>query len=393
MVGVVPIQSAISSEDLDQAMAVKDTARGWMVDPALVLQAMPSAVFGLDADLRFTFANGAAEQLFSSSWNHLAARRLEELIAPHTTLLALIRQVQRERSSFSEYGVELALSRGEVIHVDTHLAPIAELSDQVMVVLHPGSAARQLKLGGSSQRATRSVAGLAATLAHEVRNPLSGIRGAAQLLEPAVPDEDKALTRLICDEADRICGLVDRMEQFGDTGRLERQSVNIHQVLEQVRRVALAGFARHIRFVELYDPSLPHVEGDRDQLIQVFLNLVKNAAEASPAQSGQVTLVTQYQHGLRMAVSNSRERLELPINVEVRDNGAGIPSDLVEHLFEPFVTTKRHGTGLGLPLVAKIVADHQGVVNYVPGEPGAIFRVRLPASRRPQGVGNGKEVS
>ena len=178
------------------------------------------------------------------------------------------------------------------------------------------------------------------------------------------------------------------MEVFGDTMRLKKEPVNIQQVLEHVRRIASAVYARTVRFVELYDPSLPEVEGDRDQLIQVFLNLVKNAAEAAPGQGGQVTLVTQYQHGLRVTVGNSRERLELPITVEVRDNGPGVPPEVAEHLFEPFVTTKRNGNGLGLPLVAKIVADHQGAVSYVPGEPGAVFRVRLPASaaRRP---GNG----
>jgi two-component system nitrogen regulation sensor histidine kinase GlnL len=234
----------------------------------------------------------------------------------------------------------------------------------------------------------RSVTGLAATLAHEVRNPLSGIRGAAQLLESVVPEDDRALTRLICDEADRVCALVDRMEDFGDPSSLERRPVNIHQVLEHVRRIAAAGFARRIRFAELYDPSLPHVEGDRDRLVQVFLNLVKNAAEAVPAQGGQITIVTQYQHGLRVAVGNSRERLELPITVEIRDNGSGVPADVLDHVFEPFVTTKRDGKGLGLPLVAKIVADHQGAVSYAPGDPGAVFRVRLPATRR----GTGREL-
>jgi two-component system, NtrC family, nitrogen regulation sensor histidine kinase GlnL len=366
------------------------------VDPAVLLEAVPSAVFALDADLRLTFANGAAEQLFSASWNQLALRPLEELLAPHATLVASVRQVQARGASFSEYGVELALARGgDSVHVDGHLSPVPELPGGVLVVLHPCSAARRYDLGVSGRRATRSVAGLAATLAHEVRNPLSGIRGAAQLLETAVPEEDKALTRLICDEADRICALVDRMEQFGDQGALERRPVNIHQVLEHVRRIAAAGFARHLRFAELYDPSLPHVEGDRDRLVQVFLNLVKNAAEAAPRQGGQITLVTQYQHGLRVTVGNSRERLELPITVEVRDNGPGVPPEVAEHLFEPFVTTKRNGSGLGLPLVAKIVADHQGSVNYLQGEQGAVFRVRLPAARRAavNGGGAGREAA
>jgi two-component system nitrogen regulation sensor histidine kinase GlnL len=350
-------------------------------DPGILLQSIPSAVFSVDEGLRFRFANPAAEQLFSASWNHLSGRKLEEFLAPHGTIAALIRQVQTSGASISDYGIELALSRGETVGVDSHLCPVPELPGTVLVVLHPCSAARQLDQQISHRRSTRSVAGLAATLAHEVKNPLSGIRGAAQLLEPAIGEEDRPLIQLICDETDRICALVERMEEFGDTGQVERRSVNIYQVLEHVRRIAEAGFARAHRIIELYDPSLPEVEGDRDRLIQLFLNLVKNAAEATGAEGGQITLVTHYQHGLRVAVGNSRERLELPITIEVRDDGPGVPEDLVDHLFEPFVSTKRRGSGLGLSLVAKIVADHRGVVSYLPGEPGAVFRVRLPAAK------------
>lgn len=351
-------------------------------DPHLLLQSIPSPVFVVDQALCFCSVNPAAEQLFSASWNMLVGRRLDDFVAAHTTILSLVRQVQASGTSISDYGVELALTRGESVSVDTHLCLIPELPGHVLAVLHPCSVARRLDQEISHRRSTRSVAGLAATLAHEVKNPLSGIRGAAQLLESAVGEEDRPLIQLICDETDRICGLVERMEEFGDTGNLERRSVNIYQVLEHVRRIAQAGFARHLRIVELYDPSLPEVEGDRDRLIQVFLNLVKNAAEAAPAEGGQITLVTQYQHGLRVALGNSRERLDLPITVEVRDNGPGVATDMVDHLFEPFVSTKRRGSGLGLSLVAKIVADHRGVVSYQPGEPGAVFRVRLPAARQ-----------
>jgi two-component system, NtrC family, nitrogen regulation sensor histidine kinase GlnL len=352
-------------------------------DPGILLQSIPSAVLSLDDRLRFRFANAAAEQLLSASWNVLAGRRLEEFVAPHATIVALVRQVQASGATISDYGIELALARGETVSVDSHVSPVPELPRHVLVVLHPCSVARRLDQQISHRRSTRSVAGLAATLAHEVKNPLSGIRGAAQLLEPTVGDDDRPLIRLICDETDRICSLVERMEEFGDTVPVERRSVNIYEVLEHVRRIAEAGFARHHRIVEHYDPSLPEVAGDRDRLVQVFLNLVKNAAEVAPPEGGQITLATQYQHGLRVGLGNSRERLELPITVEVRDNGPGVPEGVVDHLFEPFVSTKRRGRGLGLSLVAKIVADHGGVVSYLPGEAGgATFRVRLPAARQ-----------
>ncbi|MDF1587169.1 two-component system sensor histidine kinase NtrB [Marinimicrococcus flavescens] len=349
----------------------------------LLLANLPSAVLHLDATHRLCYVNPAAEQLFSAGRRTLQGRTLEELLAPHATLVGLVAQVQESGSSISDYAVELALARGDVLQVDCHLAPVAETPGAVLLVLQPCSVARRLDAHLAQRGTARSVAALAATLAHEVKNPLSGIRGAAQLLEPCVEDpEDRALARLICDEADRIVGLIDRMEEFAEGGAIRRQSVNIHQVLEHVRRIAENGFARHHRIVELYDPSLPEVEGDRDRLIQLFLNLVKNAAEAAPAKGGVLTLATQYQHGLRVSLPSTRQRLELPITVEVRDNGPGVRDGLLEDLFEPFVTTKARGSGLGLPLAAKITGDHGGMIAYAPGDPGAIFRVRLPAAGR-----------
>lgn len=356
-------------------------ARAVPPDPAVLLANLPSAVLTVDGELHVRWANPAAEQLLSASLNVLEGRPLADFVSPHAKLIDLVRQAQSSGSSISDYGVELALARGEVVSVDSHLTVLVELPEHVLVVLHPCSVARRLDQHLASRSSSRSTSALARTLAHEVKNPLSGIRGAAQLLEPYIGDEDKPLVKLICDEADRIVQLVDRMEEFAEASPVDRSPVNIHQVLEHVRRIAEAGFARSHQIVELYDPSLPEVDGDRDKLIQVFLNLIKNAAEASPAEGGQITLVTHYQHGLRMSLTNSSERLDLPITVEVRDNGPGVAEDLREHLFEPFVTNKPKGSGLGLSLVAKIVGDHSGIVSYVPGEPGAVFRVRLPAAR------------
>jgi len=353
------------------------------VDAALLVNNLASPVLALDPDNALEAANPAAEQLLGASWSVLEGRRIEALLAPHSPLLALIEQVRASAASISDYGLELALARGRTVTLDAHLSPVAERPGHVIIVLHPCSMARRLDQQLAHRGATRSIAALARTLAHEVKNPLSGIRGAAQLLEPYVEEaEDKALVHLICEEADRICALVDRMDVFSEGRPLDASTFNIHQVLEHVRRIAENGFGRHVRFVELYDPSLPDVEGDRDRLIQAFLNLVKNAAEAAPESGGQITLVTHYQHGLRVSQGNSQERLELPITVEVRDNGSGVRPDMVDHLFEPFVSSKPKGGGLGLSLVAKIVGDHGGVVAYARGEPGAIFRVRLPAARQ-----------
>jgi len=215
-------------------------------------------------------------------------------------------------------------------------------------------------------------------LGHEVKNPLSGIRGAAQLLEQGASEPDKALARLICEETERIRALVDRMEAFSDERPIARAPVNIHEVLDRVKRLAEAGFARGIRIVESYDPSIPPVLGSRDLLVQIFLNLVKNAAEAAPAQGGEIALSTAFQHGVRMAVAGSDSRVHLPVVVSVADNGPGVPEAERAHLFEAFVTTKPKGSGLGLALVAKLVADHGGLVELDEQSRRTTFRVMLP---------------
>jgi two-component system, NtrC family, nitrogen regulation sensor histidine kinase GlnL len=228
--------------------------------------------------------------------------------------------------------------------------------------------------------AARTVTGLAAMLAHEIKNPLSGIRGAAQLLEADADEDDRALTRLICDEADRIVGLVDRMEVFADERPLEREPVNIHVVLERVKALARNGFGRHLRIVEEYDPSLPPVYANRDQLIQVFLNLVKNAAEAiRENRDGELIFRTAFRPGIRLSMPGNRSKVSLPLEYTIIDNGPGIAEDLLPYIFDPFVTSKTNGTGLGLALVSKIIGDHGGVIECESQPRRTAFRILLPA--------------
>jgi two-component system nitrogen regulation sensor histidine kinase GlnL len=224
---------------------------------------------------------------------------------------------------------------------------------------------------------------MASTLAHEIRNPLLSIRGAAQLLEQATTTSgDRELTRLICDEVDRLKALVDRIELFSDEPTAPREAINVHEVLNHVRKVASVGFARHLRLIERYDPSLPLIDGNRDQLIRLFLNLVKNAAEAAPQTGGEIVLSTAYQHGLRLTLPGTGNRVHLPLVVTVTDNGPGIPDEIRPHLFDAFVTTKTNGTGLGLALVAKIAADNGGIVEF-DSRPGRTqFRVSLPVAEQ-----------
>ena len=229
---------------------------------------------------------------------------------------------------------------------------------------------------------------MAAVLAHEVKNPLAGIRGAAQLLETNATEEDRELTSLIRDETDRIVALIDSMERFSDPRPLSRQPVNIHLVLDHARRVAQAGYANGARFYERYDPSLPPVLGNRDQLVQVFLNLIKNAVEACGDGPCEIKLSTAFRHGLRIAVPSTNDHVHLPLEVAIHDNGPGISEKVRRHMFDPFVTTKPSGTGLGLSLVAKITGDHSGLIECE-SEPGhTVFRLRLPIATEETGTGS-----
>jgi two-component system nitrogen regulation sensor histidine kinase GlnL len=355
---------------------------GAALDPALLLAALPDPIIALDRGGAVRFVNPAAEQFLGVGAPALRGARLTDFIVQHSPLFGLVEAVWRDGGSIVEYDVLLEGPRLPSRPVTIQGALAGEGADLLVLSLHERAIAEQMDRQFAHRDAARSMTAMAAMLAHEVKNPLSGIRGAAQLLEQDTDDAGRQLTQLICDETDRIVALVDRMEAFSDHQPLARSAINIHEVLERVRRIAQSGFARHVRFGEEYDPSLPAVHGSRDLLVQVFLNLVKNAAEATPSTGGEIILATAYRHGRRLATIGGGRPLQVPLMVSITDNGSGIPEELKAHLFDPFVTTKRNGTGLGLALVAKVIGDHGGIIEFDSQSRRTVFRVFLPVVPR-----------
>ncbi len=353
---------------------------------AAILDALPDAVLVIDAEDRIRFVNSGAEDFFQASSATLVRCRLTDLVHSSSPLREAVGQVRVAGGIVTKYAVNVGTPRtGGARSVDLQATSISDSPSFVVVMLLTRSMAHKIDRQLTHRGAARSVSGMASMLAHEIKNPLAGIRGAAQLLEPALGSDDRALTRLICSETDRIRDLVDQMEVFSDERPPERKPVNIHVVLAHVKSLVEAGLSHPVAIREEYDPSLPPLLGNRDQLIQIFVNLVKNAVEAVEAtgQAGEITLSTAFRPGMKLSVSSSGDRISLPLEVCVHDTGSGIPEDVRPHIFDPFVTTKSGGRGLGLALVAKIVQDHGGVVESFPRDRGTTFRILLPVLRNP----------
>lgn len=351
----------------------------------LVLNSIADAILTIDGADNIIYANVAAEQLLGSSLRILQRKKLEDLISHDSPIMALVSKARGNKAIVTEYDVNIGNPSLGVVKVDAHVSllqgdPENKTHEELLIQFQSRTVAQKINQQLSHRNATRSVSSMAAMLAHEIKNPLSGIKGSAQILSHDVDENDKALTDLIIEEVDRICSIVDRMEIFTDHRQIARTEINIHSVLEHVKMLAENGFGGHVNFVELYDPSLPETVGDRGGLIQVFLNLLKNACEATPHHDAQINITTAYRQGFRVSALGSNEMLHLPLEICIIDNGTGIADDIKDDIFDPFVTTKTSGTGLGLALVAKTINDHGGVIECESGAGKTTFRILLPAA-------------
>ena len=352
-------------------------------DEKHILDALPQPVLAVAENRHVSYANFAAQEFFGVSLNVLKRQHIERIMPFGSPVVGLIERCLDKGVSFNEYGIDLATPHitGETVDrmVDMHVSPSDNATDrQALIVVQPRSVAHHIDRQLTHRGAARSVSAMSAMLAHEIKNPLSGIKGAAQLLEGDVDPENIELTQLIINETDRIAGLVDQFEVFTDSHAEMDGAVNIHAVLGNVRLLASNGFGGHVNFVEDYDPSLPEVQGNKDMLTQVFLNLVKNAAEAVEGKKPEIKLVSSFRPGVRLSVPGRAKPVSLPLEFSVIDNGPGVPEDIRGHLFDPFVTTKSTGTGLGLALVAKIIGDHGGTIECDSRPGRTAFCVRLP---------------
>ncbi len=360
---------------------LKGSAAGGRLKESSILNALAAAVIVVDFDRCIFFVNLAAEQFLAGSAATLKGCLLSDIIPFDSPIFSLINQVQTNGNAVYEYGLQIESPKIGQHFLNVQATPMPEFPEFTVLSIQERSIADKIDRQLTHRGAARSMSAMGAMLAHEVKNPLSGIRGAAQLLEQTASDEDQPLTKIIQDEADRVCALVNRMEVFNDSIPLEREGINIHQVLNRVRQLAENGFGRHIKFIETYDPSLPFAYGNKDQLIQTFLNLVKNACEACPKVGGEVILSTAYKHGVRFTNLGNNSLVHLPLMVNIQDNGEGIPEEIQEHMFDPFVTSKLQGTGLGLPLVAKIISQHGGVIEFDSIPRRTTFRAMLPTEK------------
>ena len=346
---------------------------------------LPIPAFVLDEKDCIAEANPPAEQFLNASARSIQGHPIFDRLAIDAPLENAFARVRADLSPLFINTVDVSGGNSAPVTCNIQIAPVNGMASHVLLMMEPREIAGRLGRAHSVSSAAKSAIGMAEMLAHEIKNPLAGITGAAQLLSMNLSAEDQELTDLIVAESRRIVALLDQVEQFGNLRPPIRRPVNVHDVLDRARKSAAVGFAANMRIVEDFDPSLPPTFVDADQLLQVFLNLIKNAAEAAGEAGGTIRLHTFYDMSLRLR-RNDGSGTALPLQVEVIDDGPGLPTEIASSIFEPFVSGRENGTGLGLALISKIISEHQGLV-AVESTPGrTIFRISLPVAPKTKDV-------
>ncbi|MFP7673184.1 nitrogen regulation protein NR(II) [Marivita sp. S0852] len=348
------------------------------IDEAAIWSSLPVPAIVIDAQDRIVDMNPAAEGFLNNSAKWLRGQPIWDRVTVDAPMEKSLARARDNGTPLFVNDVDIGTGSRAPLVCNLQIAPVQGHDTCMILLISPRELAGRVNQSQTVKSAAKSAIGMAEMLAHEIKNPLAGITGAAQLLSMNLTSGDQELTDLIVEETRRIVKLLGQVEQFGNLSEPERVPVNLHDVLDRARRSALLGVGAHMSIVEDYDPSLPLTVGDADQLLQVVMNLIKNASEAAdPKTGGQIRLRTYYEHSysLRRADGSGQS---LPLQIEVIDDGPGLPSEIKGDVFDPFVSGRDNGTGLGLALVSKIISDHDGwiAVESVPGK--TRFRISLP---------------
>ena len=346
-----------------------------------MMDILPFPVFMLDENDRFLWLNHAAEGFFHSSQAMLVPMQMSELLISDSPFFSLVRRARQSERPVSDKSLRLISPKFGVRNAAIQVTPLpvsenVDERDAVLVTLQEQGLTDKLAAQNTVKSAALSMSKMTSLLAHEVKNPLAGIKGAAQLLETEIPEESRELSSMIVTEADRITALLNRIENLSSDMPVQLKDVNIHEILDHCIRITTASFGRHLDIKCHYDPSLPNIDADPDLLVQCFLNLFKNASEVTD-DKGILTLTTSYNLSRYLSTSQSFQ-VHLPLQIEIEDNGSGIPEELQDYIFEPFISGKQSGSGLGLAMVASVVADHGGAISVDTSPAGTCFTVNLP---------------
>ncbi|MEO1137888.1 MAG: ATP-binding protein [Pseudomonadota bacterium] len=347
----------------------------------MIWTSLPVPALILDPEDRIAQINPAAEGFLMTSAKSISGQPVWDRLAVDAPIEEALLRAREKTAPLFVNDVDVGTGDRAPLQCNIQIAPMSGMPDHMILLIAPRELAGRVTQSQSVKSAAKSAIGMAEMLAHEIKNPLAGITGAAQLLSMNLSQEDLELTDLIVSESRRIVGLLEQVEQFGNVTAPKLQAVNLHDVLDRARRSALVGFAAHMRIVEDYDPSLPMAHADPDQLLQVIQNLLKNASQAAGKGGGTITLHSYYEQSLRVRRGGGSGK-SLPLQVEVIDDGPGLPAEIANDVFEPFVSGRENGTGLGLALAAKIISDLEGWIS-VSSTPGrTVFRISLPRATK-----------